>query len=895
MANRNELHNGIRQANNDNLVIEENGNAHLSFQEMMVESEDFEQVPFMTEKRVLESTVINEEFIPILEDEIDDNLLETVTAVESLGNEKSISTLKEMQDPNQTLVDTKTNSGNKLKHKYLLVASILSSFAIFVVVMGVSYSFFASSVKGKEFIVYTGNLSINYAKKTDVIDIENLYPMIDKDGLKLSSHEFTIINNGNIDARYQIRLELDNTIRDMIDTRYIKISYQENDGEYSTPVLLSDLNSSLVFIKDIVLAPNMSNSYGIKLWIDFNAPNDIQGKLFKAKIVVDSIQNVEDGYVIDTAPIIYLNALENGNQDIHLKTNDIYTELGVARVEDDQEIFSTNQVAITYEYYDGSNLIIVDHIDTSRNGIYYVIYSITDKSGNLGRATRIVTVNPTDNVPDITLKGEASIDLGEKDYYKENGVTVEEGNRVIIIGEVKTGTVGSYIIKYIVMDANGSLNSVTRTVNVINSYQESILNGTDPVLTSSLIPVVIDSNGTVKKASTASNWYSYAEKNWANAVVLKDSSTIYTNNEIIPEDNIESYFVWIPRYKYKIFNEGNYTEVTGFDTAIPKAIEIVFENKNTQVSTGSKVGEYLTHPAFQAFDTNGMWVGKFETGYEGASTTSAAQVNSSDSSKIIIKPNVYSWRYITVGNAFEVSYNYLRSEESHMMKNTEWGAMAYLTNSNYGRCTNGVCSEVRINNNSNFITGYAGTEDPTLGYNNGISIEGNRVEGTIPKVDGTYTVNYLNNNSNVASTTGNKSGIYDVSGGTLEYVMGYTTGASTIGGASEITSIHPDFFTNSKWSKYYDQYTSTANKDYNNRILGDATGEMGPFGVDKDPDNSTRYRSSWYKDSAYFANSFYPWFRRGGNWCDGLLSGTFSSTYYTGSVYGNSFRVVLAP
>ena len=28
--------------------------------------------------------------------------------------------------------------------------------------------------------------------------------------------------------------------------------------------------------------------------------------------------------------------------------------------------------------------------------------------------------------------------------------------------------------------------------------------------------------------------------------------------EIIPESNIESYFVWIPRYRYKIFNNGNY-------------------------------------------------------------------------------------------------------------------------------------------------------------------------------------------------------------------------------------------------------------------------------------------------------------------------------------------------
>ena len=428
------------------------------------------------------------------------------------------------------------------------------------------------------------------------------------------------------------------------------------------------------------------------------------------------------------------------------------------------------------------------------------------------------------------------------------------------------------------------------------TYKDSVLNGTDPLLTDNLIPVTIIEDGTVRKADTTSKWYSYQEKNWANAVVLKDSSVSYENNEVIPEENIESYFVWIPRYKYKIFNEGNYTGLTNFETTTPKAIEIIFENKNTQLSTGNTVDEYLTHPAFQAFDTNGIWVGKFETGYEGASSTESAQINSSDSSKIIIKPNVYSWRGITVGNAFEASYNYLRSEESHMMKNTEWGAVAYLTNSNYGRCNDGICSEVRINNNSSYITGYAGTEEPTLGYNNGTSVSGNRVEGTIPKVDGTYTVNYLNSKSIVASTTGNKSGIYDMSGGAWEYVMGYTTSASTIGGASGITSLHSDFFTSSNWNKYYDKYTFPVITDYNNRILGDATGEMGPFGSESDPDNNTRYKSSWYKDLAYFVFSSEPWFMRGGYWLGGSCAGSFAFGTNTGVIsMADSFRVVLTP
>ena len=48
---------------------------------------------------------------------------------------------------------------------------------------------------------------------------------------------------------------------------YIKMSYQENNGEYSEPILLSNLNSNLVFIKNVIINPSQSNDYGIKFWL----------------------------------------------------------------------------------------------------------------------------------------------------------------------------------------------------------------------------------------------------------------------------------------------------------------------------------------------------------------------------------------------------------------------------------------------------------------------------------------------------------------------------------------------------------------------------------------------------------------------------------------------------
>jgi len=534
-------------------------------------------------------------------------------------------------------------------------------------------------------------------------------------------------------------------------------------------------------------------------------------------------------------------------------------------------------------------------------------------------ATEGVKLSSIDGFNEGTSKGEGIV---LEDQEISSGETDEYKLRIWISDDV------SYTNEYLSDGTmEGKYNSftyslkvkVTSGIETNTTYKEALLNGADPVLKSSnkvakmastnkdeLIPVIIDDKGTVTKADINKKWYSYEEKQWANAVILKDNSITYNNGDVIPESNIESYFVWIPKYSYQLWDLGNYSDVTTTVTNKAKEIEIRFGTTNTDDSVAGEcttpgvagqsgkcvVGDYMTHPAFLAFNTTGLWVGKFETGFSATTAPTETTGLSPDTSKIIIKPNVYSWRNNTIGNFFKLGYDYLRDEESHMMKNTEWGATAYLQHSSYGSSTS-----VRINNNSNYITGYASTEEPTKGYNADTSVTGNRVESTSLGVDGTYTVNYLNTASTVASTTGNYSGIYDMSGGVWEYVMGYTTGSTIgVGGSSGITSLYSDFFTNSNWNKYYDTYSSTAKTDYSNRILGDATGEMGPFFSENDPDGGVRYKNSWYRDYAHFAFSDNPWFNRGGALYDGSASGVFAFSNQLGeavSRYG--FRIVLAP
>ena len=184
-----------------------------------------------------------------------------------------------------------------------------------------------------------------------------------------------------------------------------------------------------------------------------------------------------------------------------------------------------------------------------------------------------------------------------------------------------------------------------------------------------------------------------------------DADKTYKDGTVITENDILTYLVWIPRYRYEIFDDGTNISVTATDSVNIQTINIVFENKDMTTSTGDTVGEYLTHPAFTfgSEELNGFWVGKFETTGDVTTTT--------------IKPNIASLRNMNVSTIFtttrdmESSGNIYGIEanevDTHLMKNIEWGAVAYLSHSIYG-----LNGNMRYNNSSNYITGCAATTEP---------------------------------------------------------------------------------------------------------------------------------------------------------------------------------------
>ena len=362
-----------------------------------------------------------------------------------------------------------------------------------------------------------------------------------------------------------------------------------------------------------------------------------------------------------------------------------------------------------------------------------------------------------------------------------------------------------------------------------------------------MIPVVYDANGNPVKADIDQEWYNYDAKKWANAVVVTSSSREnYLKagaNTIIQEADILGYYVYIPRYKYQLWNVNN-------EAKPEQEIKIVFERRSKAKSTGTKNGEWLTHPAFTfgTSELNGIWVGKFEM--TGTNETPTIKPNQKSLTAAISSDQNVAGAFKTIKSMQSNSYG-ISSYDSHMMKNMEWGAIAYLTQSKYGRCTNGTCTEVWINNVNTgtgqttgvqwgpSITGCSGTSASAEVKNNMTSCEAGR--------------DYKQAGVN-ASTTGNITGIYDMSGGAWERTLGFLIDSNKepIYSASGFNASNmPDL-------KYFDAYTiTTGDYDYTKGKLGDATRE-----IIKTTAGNT---AGWYDDRSYMPVVTGPWFYRGGS------------------------------
>ena len=704
-----------------------------------------------------------------------------------------------------------------MKNKKLLIP-VIAILVTVLVLSGVSYAYYSAKIKENnktETVIKTNELTIKYTG-TQEINVGNIVP-----GDSMTK-TFTVENTSNVPVTYNIYLEniINEFNEDLVYT--LKEENSEIIKEEVLPIL-SDKKSYL--ITDVEIKSQEVKQYEMTVEFKYSDKdqNKLQGKKFNATLG------------IDTTPVKIVKVVNEKIDIDKLNSGEEVTK-----------IFNVKNLSSTIQNYD---IKLSEIVNTYGNNLTYTL----NKNGQKIKENETMPTTDTKILENQTINGKTT------DNYE---ITIKY-----------EGTTAA--LDFLIAEENNKFSAKISINNEESSvYTESILKGTDPVLSDNLVPVVLSDDGTVTKADINAEWYKYEDKKWANAVILSDNTQTYNNGDTIPEDNIESYFVWIPKYSYQIFNLGTTNGYTSGKptTSNAKEIQIKFGTTNTSdnnanecttpmtsgASGNCKVGDYMTSPAFISMNTNGLWVAKFET------TGSATNIT--------VKPNQISLRNLNVKTMFEIAYNYKRDNDSHMMKNTEWGAVAYLSHSKYG-----INTEVRINNNSNYITGYAATDSSNQSIFRGES-------GT----DASVTLPYNTSTGYKASTTGNITGIYDMSGGSWEYMASLRSGTYASSGFTATTLKTYD-------SKYYDEYDKNSDKyAYSKRILGDATGEMGLFYYYKDADNNNHSHNGWYADNSYFVESSYPWGYRGGSYYNGALAGQFDFSRDTGgaNIY-NCLRLVL--
>ena len=412
----------------------------------------------------------------------------------------------------------------------------------------------------------------------------------------------------------------------------------------------------------------------------------------------------------------------------------------------------------------------------------------------------------------------------------------------------------------------------------------------EPKMDSNMIAVRHDGYNWVKTDKT-SGWYNYGMGIWANAVTVSSEKLAEYQSAgvgtVIDMDDIETMWVWIPRYSYTIASSdggANYYGKRGVylsstpTQALPGEIDIKFIGTDVKEKGAARYNNteapknWYTPDAFTFGDEelSGIWVGKFET-----SNTTQSQSNSTTPDPII-KPNVSSWRNINVSNIYNVGlkvsaegnrYGFNSSMNSHTMRNDEWGAVAYLSQSAYGKLGNvnflGTDKEVYQNKSNSFITGCS-SGLPSANGSQGCPYTYD---------DNTRDESGVSGKGVGASTTGTIYGVYDMSGGSWEYVMGNYNDIAASSGFSEPLTLD---------SKYYNKYTSNiASEACNGGVCYS---------------HALSETAGWYSDYQSMVREEYPWVLRGGSNNGAGVFGFDTSSWTGGNANsGVSFRLVMSP
>ena len=297
----------------------------------------------------------------------------------------------------------------------------------------------------------------------------------------------------------------------------------------------------------------------------------------------------------------------------------------------------------------------VSTINVRTNLITMSSSSLTDNSLTVSANTSesvAITLNNTSSVTMYYRVMHEGVNIGVAVYETNSDNTswgsIAAGASVTTSITVNNKTSSSVTVTFLLQESKEQYfdkEDGTSYVNVSMNFDHSGANV--PVFPSNMIPVYYvpaasaTEEGVWKKADVNNSnssyiWYDYDNFMWANAVTVTDTNrSTYLSAAAgteIPIDDINAFFVWIPKFKYNIVNAGG-------DGSYESLISINFVNRSDVSQIGSvtcvesistqenphlyseictdsiygnvqsKLSTYA-HPAFIEEDT-GFWMGKY--------------------------------------------------------------------------------------------------------------------------------------------------------------------------------------------------------------------------------------------------------------------------------------------
>jgi hypothetical protein len=708
------------------------------------------------------------------------------------------------------------------KKNYILLIAIIF---VAVSLSGTTYSLFIKVDDTNQFNYKTGILDLEFQEE-NVIELPEAFPVSDTKGMSYEPYTLSIKNTGSIAYIFDLKVS-DNDDNKLINSKYIKVQIDDN-----LPITLQNSNNTLK--KNIILYPGETIKFKIKMWLDINTPNTELGKQFNATLITSGSSFYK---TLDESGANHPSLEDNMLPVYYDEYNKVWKKADEGNLDD------------SYKWYDYDDKMWANSI-VLKDG-EKVIHDISSKNNNIKNISNI-------NVADKNLILENNkLDINLSNYINKNISIVErlalndlKHNDIDIISSdgfnLRYNTKNNNFIidingfnitsnKYIIEENKFYIISFTMSDKDINLYinGSSILNYSMAINTNYNI-LTIGGIGNV----LVSDLYVYNDiltskevnNNYRDNLILITDNLVSGYNNFYPmttdtyykssplgttikDSDINEFYVWIPRFKYRLWNVTGEPNISSYD-AYTKGIDISFEkNKESGGSiyckdnicysdeertislTQNDNDKYYTPSSFtNNEELLGFWVGKYEV-------SNGCKDNClTNSSNLTILPNQESWRNNNLSNYYEAIKG--KGNSYHIIKNSEWGTISYLSHSKYGICSNMKCTEIASNNT--YISGKEGKD----------------------------------------STTGNIYGVYDMAGSASEFVMAnYTSNNSLALNNSNFK------YNVTIPSTDYDLYSGT------NFILGDATKEI------LLTQSST---GSWDNNYSIFIDKVNNWFIRGG-------------------------------